>query len=426
MKAEDLLDAVGGVDEKLIKESEALAEAGPDKRRRIKTWMKAAAAAACLGLVLLAVSRFLRPDPAETDKAGTESVPPAETTLQAPTESAVPKTLSAERRAILLSAVKRHTAAEEKVQAFLTENFPEVQAAVMFVSYLPIGNRVWEYKCCFGPQFYRDDNITEPGKSLDGMETGQAAEAVTVSAYDDSPKRASQLEELKGDLLLELEFDSEKERQNWYRVKEMPELKYLIREDAGGLSLWEFNSLYTPDASWWEVSDGRYDPAKDPVRALYPDADYSFITYGELYQVVYGISGPEDIWQMTAVAPTAIGTPLGQEIRQEIGTQKIEDPAVIAAFYGVIKDLVYNCGDPQNQNNSRFTYSFSTETQDKLDSGEFTRGGRYISLSLGSGVTIDSLKYNALSGIIYEWGGILPVLLTDEQVAALNEIFGIR
>ena len=76
MKAEDLLDAVGGVDEKLIKESEALAEAGPNKRRRIKTWMKAAAAAACLGLVLFAAPRFSqKSQPLNTSEPSSETEP---------------------------------------------------------------------------------------------------------------------------------------------------------------------------------------------------------------------------------------------------------------------------------------------------------------------------------------------------------------
>ncbi len=408
MKAEDLLDAVGGVDEKLIKESEALAEAGPNKRRRIKTWMKAAAAAACLGLVLFAASRFSqKSQPLNTSEPSSETEPEP-------------------------TAVLSEESLQDKITALMNSDGNErFEAAAQRITLLPVEGRVCWYNC----RLYRwiPESVSEPTRQMDfynedsGRPTQPSVPAVDIDARNLALNE--KLAKMKGEEFLVIEADSRMigrelvrfEEQHWYCPAGAKDLKYLILEEPEGwLSLWEFGSFLTSEEPL--LSNGLENGID--FRWYYPDADYSPMTYGEVYRLIYGVNGADDIVSLTAEAALLGGTQENQAVKEQIGMQSIMDPLQIARFWSCVKDTEYNKTDRQTR---LFTYSFSAgDTDWNPASNDPIWGGRYLTIVLTSGTVIDSLKYDALRGAFYEWGGIGSALLNDSQVAALNEIFGIR
>ena len=96
-------------------------------------------------------------------------------------------------------------------------------------------------------------------------------------------------------------------------------------------------------------------------------------------------------------------------------------------FYNIVKDVIcYGADGEDPANETRFSYSFSTENSDKLTSGESTYGTRRISIEFKNGTILDSWKYSALSGSFFEYGGIYTEPLEENDVYALNDIFGIK
>jgi glycyl-tRNA synthetase alpha subunit len=92
-----------------------------------------------------------------------------------------------------------------------------------------------------------------------------------------------------------------------------------------------------------------------------------------------------------------------------------------------VKNVVCFGADSESvADQNRFTYSFSTDSQDKLTSGESTYATRRLTVTLENGTTIDSWQYNALSGSFFEYGGIFTQPLPEESVYKLNQIFGIE
>lgn len=200
----------------------------------------------------------------------------------------------------------------------------------------------------------------------------------------------------------------------WYRVKGMDEIKYLISEDAAGtLRLWEYRSFL--------VMDG--------ILAQAPDADLSPYTYGDVYRIIYNVESADDIMSITAAPSTSNNTDLGRTIQKQVGTHTYNDRDVITLFYDITVTVVCNGAvgwDDYYSERDKYTYSFSTDDDDKLTSGEETWANRNLTITLRSGTTIDSWKYTALSGRFYEFGGIFTNPLEEDAVWAINSIFGIE
>lgn len=188
----------------------------------------------------------------------------------------------------------------------------------------------------------------------------------------------------------------------WYYPLGADNLKYLIRQDADGtLSLWVFTSFAADDGETY--------------------------TYGDVLSVIYGADSAEDIVSITTSPYQANNTAEGKAVQDEVGTHTYTDREAIATFYNIVKAVVCCGADGENPaDNTRFSYSFSTESADKLTSGESTYGTRCISIEFTDGTTLDSWKYSALSGSFFEYGGIFTEPLADADVYALNSIFGIE
>lgn len=188
----------------------------------------------------------------------------------------------------------------------------------------------------------------------------------------------------------------------WYRPEGSDNLKYLIRQGSSGkLTLWVFSSF--------EMGDGET------------------YTYGDVLRIVFGVDNAEDIVSITTSPFTNNNTDLGKAIQKKIGTHTYDDPEDISAFYDVIQDVVcFGEGSYNPSDDTRFTYSFSTDEIDKHDSGESTYGTRCLSITFADGTTLDSWKYAALSGSFFEYGALFTEPLEEDDVQILNEIFGIR
>lgn len=188
----------------------------------------------------------------------------------------------------------------------------------------------------------------------------------------------------------------------WYIPAGITNLKYLILQDSeGNYSLWVFGSFI--------VDEG---------------ASY---TYGDVLKTIYGVNSAEDIVSITTTPSTAHNTDQGRAIQKEIGTSVYTDREIIEIFYEVAVNVVcYGISGESKGDSHRFSYSFSTEEQDKFTSLEGIYGTRFIKIALADGTTIDSWKYDALAGCFFEYGGIFTEPLSDEDVYKLNDIFDIK
>lgn len=205
----------------------------------------------------------------------------------------------------------------------------------------------------------------------------------------------------------------------WHYPTGEDSIKYLI--NANEPSLWIFSHFI--------VTDHLDEAEKEHHTASYPDLNFSAYTYGELFETVYGIENAGHIVSITASPSTANNTSEGQELQKKVGTHTYTSKEDIEVFYSIVsKTVCYGSTGWRDYEEAsyRFTYSFSTDASDKLSSGESTYGSRYLTVTLSDGSTIDSLKYDALKGCFYEFGGIGTKPLNETDVYALNKIFGIK
>ncbi|MBD5475396.1 MAG: hypothetical protein HDR17_05350 [Lachnospiraceae bacterium] len=188
----------------------------------------------------------------------------------------------------------------------------------------------------------------------------------------------------------------------WYIPAGITNLKYLILQDSeDNYSLWEFSSFI--------VDKG---------------ASY---TYGDVMKTIYGVNSAEDIVRITTTPSTNSNTALHRSIQKEIGTRIYTDRESIEIFYQIAENVVcYGVGSESKGDPNRFSYSFFTDERDKPTSEESTYGTRFIKITLADGTTIDSWKYDALSGSFFEYGSIFTQPLSDEDVYKLNDIFDIK
>ena len=191
------------------------------------------------------------------------------------------------------------------------------------------------------------------------------------------------------------------ESRTWYYPTDSTNLKYLIlKTPDGSFSLWSFASFYMEDGETH--------------------------TYGDILRIIYGVDGADDIASITTSPSKSNNTDFGITIQKAVGTHRYTDRKDLEIFFNVVKDVVcYGTDSESKADNTRFTYSFSTDSFDKLTSGESTYGTRCIKIEFKNGIILDTWRYSALSGSFYEYGGIFTEPLTDEAVYKLNDIFGI-
>ncbi len=217
-----------------------------------------------------------------------------------------------------------------------------------------------------------------------------------TAVYHEVSIDSSKLEKYMGE-----EYQQDKDG-TWYYPAGAENLKYLLRQNGEGiLSLWVFSDFI--------VEEG---------------ASY---TYGDVLDTIYGVDSAEDFISITAAPSDSNNTDIGKAIQEQIGISVYTDRKDMEDFYDIIVDVVcYGADSESKGDHNRFSYSFSTDQQDKLTSGESTYGTRFLKITLADGTTIDSWKYDALAGCFFEYGGIFTEPLSDEDVHRLNDIFDIK
>lgn len=252
----------------------------------------------------------------------------------------------------------------------------------------------------------------------------------STDIYDtpESPDSTKNLQPFVGGIYIQYSENT------WYRIKGMDEIKYLISEDAAGtLRLWEYRSFLVMDGILAQArengaTDDELAEIEGDISGQFPDADLSPYTYGDVYRIIYNVESADDIVGITAAPSTSNNTDFGKQIQEQVGTHTYDDRDSVMLFYDSTVDVACNgaIGWDSYYSERKYTYSFSTDDDDKLTSGEETWADRYLTITLRSGTTIDSWKYTALSGRFYEFGGICTEPLDEGTVYALNGIFGIE
>jgi hypothetical protein len=248
--------------------------------------------------------------------------------------------------------------------------------------------------------------ILKSPKNFNDMIVEEAANTILTSTYVNIDSYVAVYDEVAlGNVSLEKnvgQLYSQTGDVTWYYTSDTDNLKYLIQKTSdGSLSLWTFSAFVVDNGDTY--------------------------TYGDVLSIIYGVESAEDIASITSSPSIASNTDLGQKIQKEVGTHTYSNQEDIATFYNIVKNVVCFGTDSESlADENRFTYSFSTDSKDKLTSGEITYGTRYLTVTLKNGTTIDSWKYNALSGSIFEYGGIFTQPLAENDVYALNDIFGIK
>lgn len=196
------------------------------------------------------------------------------------------------------------------------------------------------------------------------------------------------VEAVSADILADSLGKELEEEQGWYRVSGHEELQYLICESDGEYSLWKFGSL---------MSD-----------------EYA---YKDVLEKVYGITSAKDIRKVTVIAANMDNSDVGKQIQEEIGQCEITDLSDIQQLYGILQDLTcYGSGQWD-----RINYGGS-------DAGmtQSVKLGRYLTIELDNGIVIDSLKYTAVSGMFYEYGGVAYNRLSAQDKETVDRILQIE
>ncbi|MBE6994999.1 MAG: hypothetical protein E7423_10260 [Ruminococcaceae bacterium] len=220
----------------------------------------------------------------------------------------------------------------------------------------------------------------------------------------------------------------------WRRVTGMEALKYLLLEEENGPTLWEFRSFAVLDGALMqleaaEATETELKELRSQYAARFPDADLSPYTYGDVLRIIYGVESAEDLKSVTASPSVANNTDEGKAIQREVGTRVYDDPETLQLFYDAVSPVVCwgSCGwSAVYRDRTEYRYSFSTDSDDKLTSGEETWGTRYLTVETDTGLTNERWKYSSLYGMFFEFGGVGTESLTPEQVNDLNALFGIE
>lgn len=179
----------------------------------------------------------------------------------------------------------------------------------------------------------------------------------------------------------------------WYLVSGHTDLQYLIQNDNGVYSLWEFISFDSEE---------------------YP--------YRDVLELIYQIDGADKITEIQVNPADMDNTPAGRAMQAEIGTQTVTDHKDIEIIYQVLSSLVCygdNRWDIIDYGNAEAAADTDTP------SSEAVRLGRYLTLVTSWGNEINGLKYTAVSNMFYEFSGIAYKPLGEEEAARVCEILRI-
>lgn len=222
--------------------------------------------------------------------------------------------------------------------------------------------------------------------SADGSQSQQAMKGCKVqidkytAVYEAVASVSS--EQLEKSMGKEVEANEET-----YYVSGHNDLQYIIRKTAGTYLLWKF---------------------------MYFESDeYPF---KDVLSLIYDVHSEQDIKEVYVEPSDVDNTDEGKALQLEIGNVSITDSDSITSLYKVLNSLT--CYGPENWD--RINYG-----QDDGGMLNAVRNGRYLTFSMANGCKLDSLKYTAVSGTFYEYGGVAYNELSKEQKDVIEEILNI-
>lgn len=196
------------------------------------------------------------------------------------------------------------------------------------------------------------------------------------------------VDSVSGDVLAASRGKELEENRGWYKVSGHEELQYLIQESGGEYTLWKFGSFLSEE---------------------YP--------YKDVLEMVYGITSAEDIRKVTVTAANMDNSDEGKQIQKEIGQYEITGTSELQQLYDILSDLT----------------CYGSNHWEMIDYGADDAGmtksvqmGRYLAIELDNGLIIDSMKYTAVSGMFYEYGGVAYNRLSDQDKETADRIFQIE
>lgn len=222
--------------------------------------------------------------------------------------------------------------------------------------------------------------------SADGSQSQQAMKGCKVqidkytAVYEAVASVSS--EQLEKSMGKEVEANEET-----YYVSGHNDLQYIIRKTAGTYLLWKF---------------------------MYFESDeYPF---KDVLSLIYDVHSEQDIKEVYVKPSDVDNTDEGKALQLEIGNVSITDSDSITSLYKVLNSLT--CYGPENWD--RINYG-----QDDGGMLNAVRNARYLTFSMANGCKLDSLKYTAVSGTFYEYGGVAYNELRKEQKDVIEEILNI-
>lgn len=175
---------------------------------------------------------------------------------------------------------------------------------------------------------------------------------------------------------------------NGYYVSGHTDMQYIIKDNAGTgtYHLWRF--MY-------------FDSEEYP--------------YKDVLSMIYDINNADDIEKIISNPATMDNSDTGKTLQQEIGILNIDKKDQIEKFYNIISKLV--C-----YGNDRWDI-IGLEEPSTINQ---VKAGRYLKLMTSQGMEIDTLKYTGITGVFYEYGGVVYSPLDDETKIYMDELLEIE
>ena len=147
--------------------------------------------------------------------------------------------------------------------------------------------------------------------------------------------------------------------------------------------------------------------------------------YFEVLRLVYGLDSYEDILKIEISCSKEDNSMEGKHLQEEIGTYMITNPKDIQYIFQTISNM--RCDGLDSGIDVVYEAFRSQEMKEIVEENPHFRStyNRYLKIYLCDGSTIDSLKYSAVGGAFYEYGGITYEMLDDDVMEQINAVMKI-
>ena len=194
----------------------------------------------------------------------------------------------------------------------------------------------------------------------------------------------------------------------WYKLKDIDNVEYLIRESSDELTLWKFDVFFVNGTS------------ADNVRDAFPEAELDSYTYGEEIFYVYNVDSAEDIKSITVKSASHTDLEKLNSITNEIETFEIVEREKIEYLYDVFSEMICNGYDEM------ITNYRTAEMQEKIESDQDNvfLYLRELEIHLEDGNSINGLTYSSAAGAFYKYVNYKPV--EEDTALRIDKIFQIN